>query len=234
MSKLKKLSAGLSLTGLIGSDDIDMQRAGNRKKKYQFLDKTFAWIDAMINFIFKRESNSVNEVLKVTWGPLFFGLVVIFIFFGIGGIWSAIAPIDGAVHGSGEVIVSSNRKIVQHLGGGIISKILVKEGQTVKKDEPLVLLSDVNEKANLSIIKEKLLSLLATEARLIAIRGDLDTLEFSDEVKKLSDDELVSKAINNQVKLFNSQRKSILGKTDILQQRIKQLNDELAGLNFQL
>lgn len=80
MSKLKKLSAGLSLTGLIGSDDIDMQRAGNRKKKYQFLDKTFAWIDAMINFIFKRESNNVNEVLKVTWGPLFFGLVVIFIF----------------------------------------------------------------------------------------------------------------------------------------------------------
>ncbi|WP_264331189.1 HlyD family type I secretion periplasmic adaptor subunit [Wolbachia endosymbiont (group B) of Erebia ligea] len=234
MSKLKKLSAGLSLTGLIGSDDIDMQRAGNRKKKYQFLDKTFAWIDAMINFIFKRESNNVNEVLKVTWGPLFFGLVVIFIFFGIGGIWSAIAPIDGAVHASGEVIVSSNRKIVQHLGGGIISKILVKEGQAVKKDEPLVLLSDVNEKANLSIIKEKLLSFLATEARLIAIRGDLDTLEFSDEVKRLSNDELVNKAIKNQVELFNSQRKSILGKTDILQQRIKQLNDELAGLNFQL
>lgn len=53
--------------------------------------------------------------------------------FGIGGIWSAIAPIDGAVHASGEVIVSSNRKIVQHLGGGIISKILVKESQAVKK-----------------------------------------------------------------------------------------------------
>ncbi|UIP91862.1 HlyD family type I secretion periplasmic adaptor subunit [Wolbachia pipientis] len=219
---------------MIGSDDIDMQRAGNKKKKYQFLDKTFAWIDAMINFIFKRESNNVNEVLKVTWGPLFFGLVVIFIFFGIGGIWSAIAPIDGAVHANGEVIVSSNRKIVQHLGGGIISKILVKEGQTVKKDEPLVLLSDVNEKANLSIIKEKLLSFLSTEARLIAMREDLDTLEFSDEVKRLSNDELVDKAIKNQVKLFNSQRKSILGKTDILQQRIKQLNAELAGLNFQL
>ncbi len=56
----------------------------------------------------------------------------------------------------------------------------------------------------------------------------------SDEVKKLSNDELVNKVIKNQVKLFNSQRKSILGKTDILQQRIKQLNDELAGLNFQL
>ncbi len=236
ISKLKKLSAGFSLTGLIGhGDNINMQGAKNKKKKYpKFLDKTFALIDAVINFILKRESNNVNEVLKVTWGPLFFGLVVILIFFGIGGIWSAIAPIDGAVHASGEVIVSSNRKIVQHLGGGIISKILVKEGQAVKKDEPLVLLSDVNEKANLSIIKEKLLSFLATEARLLAIRVDLDTLEFPDEVKKLSHDELVNKVIKNQVKLFNSQRKSMLGKTDILQQRIKQLNDELAGLNFQL
>ena len=119
------------------------------------------------------------------------------------------------MHASGEVVVSSNRKIVQHLGGGIISKILVKEGQAVKKDEPLVLLSDVKEKANLSIIKEKLLSLLATEARLIAIRGGLDTIEFPDEVKELSDGDLANKVMKNQIILFDSQHKSILGKTDI-------------------
>ncbi|WP_175937840.1 HlyD family type I secretion periplasmic adaptor subunit [Wolbachia endosymbiont of Madathamugadia hiepei] len=236
ISKLKKLSAGFSLTGLLGhSDNINMQGTKNKKKKYlKFLDKTFALIDAVVSFILKREGNNVNEVLRVTWGPLFFGLIVILIFFGIGGIWSAIAPIDGAVHASGEVIVSSNRKIVQHLGGGIISKILVKEGQAVKKDEPLVLLSDVNEKANLSIIKEKLLSLLATEARLITIRGGLDTIEFPDEVKELSDGNLASKVMKNQIRLFDSQHKSILGKTDILQQRIRQLHDELVGLNSQL
>ncbi|MGL9732967.1 MAG: HlyD family type I secretion periplasmic adaptor subunit [Wolbachia sp.] len=236
ISKLKKLSAGFSLTSLLGhSDNINIQETKNKKKKYQkFLDKTFALIDAMVNFILKREGNNVNEVLRVTWGPLFFSLIVIFIFFGIGGIWSAIAPIDGAVHGSGEVIVSSNKKIVQHLGGGIISKILVKEGQAVKKDEPLVLLNDVNEKANLSIIKEKLLSLLATEARLIAIRGGLDTIEFLDEVKELSYGNLASKVMKNQIRLFDSQHKSILVKIDILQQRIRQLHDELIGLNSQL
>jgi len=212
-----------------------MQGTKNKKKKYpKFLDKTFALIDAAVSFILKREGNNVNEVLRVTWGPLFFGLIVIFIFFGIGGIWSAIAPIDGAVHASGEVTVTSNRKIVQHLGGGIISKILVKEGQAVKKDEPLVLLSDVNEKANLNIIKEKLLSLLATEARLIAIRGGLDTIEFPDEVKELSDGNLASKVMKNHIRLFDSQHKSILGKTGILQQRIRQLHDELVGLNSQL
>ncbi|WP_168463829.1 HlyD family type I secretion periplasmic adaptor subunit [Wolbachia endosymbiont of Ctenocephalides felis wCfeT] len=236
-SKIKKLGGNkFSLTGLLdNSNNSGMQGEYKKKKKNsKFLDRTLAWIDAIISFILKRESNNVNEVLRVTWGPLFFGLIVILIFFGIGGIWSAVAPIDGAVHASGEVIVSSNRKIVQHLGGGIISKILVKDGQAVKKDEPLVLLSDVSEKANLSIIKEKLLSYLATEARLLAIRGGLDTLEFSDEIKTLSSEELVNKVIKNQVKLFSSQRKSILGKTDILQQRIKQLNDELVGLNSQL
>ncbi|WP_179947416.1 HlyD family type I secretion periplasmic adaptor subunit [Wolbachia endosymbiont of Folsomia candida] len=236
INKLKKLKAGFSLTGLLGhSDDINMQGMKGKKKKYpKFLDKTFACLDAIISFILKRESNNVNEVLSVTWGPLFFGLVVLLIFFGIGGIWSVVAPIDGAVHASGEVVVSSNRKIVQHLGGGIINKILVKESQAVKKDEPLVLLSDLNEKANLSIIKEKLLSFLATEARLIAIRGDVEMVEFSDEMKKLFDDEVVDKVTKNQIKLFDSQRKSTLGKTDILQQRIKQLHDELAGLNSQL
>ncbi|KJH40052.1 type I secretion membrane fusion protein, HlyD family [Dictyocaulus viviparus] len=157
------------------------------------MNKTFTLIDVVVSFILKRERNNVNEVLRVTWGPLFFGLIVIFTFFGIGGIWSVIAPIDGAVHTSGEVIVSSNRKIVQHLGGGIISKILVKDGQAVKKDEPLVLSSDINVKANLSIIKEKLLLLLATEARLIAIRGGLDTIEFPDEVKELFDGNLAKK-----------------------------------------
>ncbi|QKX02849.1 HlyD family type I secretion periplasmic adaptor subunit [Wolbachia endosymbiont of Litomosoides sigmodontis] len=236
VSKLKKLSARFSLTGLFGhSDNVNMQRTKNKKKKYpKLLDKTFALIDAMVNFILKCEGNNMNEVLRVTWGPLFFGLIVILIFFGIGGIWSAVAPIDGAVHASGEVIVSSNRKVVQHLGEGIISKILVKEGQAVKKDEPLVLLNDINEKANLSIIKEKLLSLLATETRLIAIREGFYAVEFPDEVKRLSDDELVNKVIKNQVELFNSQRKSILGKTDVLQQRIKQLHDKLVGLNSQL
>ncbi|WP_175818362.1 HlyD family type I secretion periplasmic adaptor subunit [Wolbachia endosymbiont of Dirofilaria (Dirofilaria) immitis] len=208
---------------------------GIKKKKCpKFLDKTFILIDAVTSFILKREGNSVNEVLKVTWGPLFFGLVVILIFFGVGGIWSAIAPIDGAVHASGEVIVSSSRKVVQHLGGGIISKILVKEGQVVKKNEPLVLLNDVNEKANLSIVKEKLLSLLTTEARLIAIRAGLDKIEFPDEIKKLSNSELANRVIKNQVKLFHSQRKSALGKTNVLQQRIKQLHNELVGLHSQL
>ncbi|MDG7056174.1 MAG: HlyD family type I secretion periplasmic adaptor subunit [Wolbachia endosymbiont of Meromenopon meropis] len=198
--------------------------------------KTFvALIDKIVSFILKRECcSNMNEVLRVTWGPLFFGLVVIITFFGICGTWSAIAPIDGAVHASGEVIVSSNRKIVQHLGGGIINKILVKEGQSVKKDESLILLNDINEKVNLSIIKEKLLSLLATEARLIAISTNLDSVEFSDEIRDFSDISLVNEVIKNQIRLFDFQRRGILGKIDILKQRIKQLHDELSGLNSQL
>lgn len=232
---MSKSKAVFSLTNIFNyKDNMNTQEKKTKKKSKKFLDKTFALIDSIISFILKRESNNVNEVLRITWGPMFFGLMVILVFFGIGGIWSIVAPIDGAVHASGEVIVSSNRKIVQHLGGGIINKILVTEGQAVRKDDHLVLLSDVSEKANLSIIKEKLLSFLATEARLISIRGDLDILEFSDEIKKLSSNEVVNKVIKNQIKLFNSQKKSILGKTGILQQRIKQLDDELKGLNFQL
>ncbi|QKX01710.1 HlyD family type I secretion periplasmic adaptor subunit [Wolbachia endosymbiont of Cruorifilaria tuberocauda] len=205
-----------------------------KKKKLKFLDRTFILIDTITSFILNLERNHSNEVLRVTRGPLFFGLVIIVIFFGIGGIWAAIAPIDGAVRANGEVVVSSNRKVIQHLGGGVIKKILVREGQIVKKDEPLVLLNDINEKANLNIIKEKLLSLLANESRLISIREGLDKINFPDEVKKLTKSELVNKVVKNQIKLFYSHCSSILGKTNILQLRIRQLHDELVGLNYQL
>ncbi|WFW29865.1 MAG: HlyD family type I secretion periplasmic adaptor subunit [Wolbachia endosymbiont of Menacanthus eurysternus] len=194
----------------------------------------FKLIDATINFILKRKNNNINELLQETWGPLLFGLTVILIFFGIGGIWSATAPIDGAVHASGEVTVSSNKKVIQHPNGGIINKILVKDGQTVKKDEPLILLCDTDEKANLNIIKKKLLLLLATEARLVAVTQGVETIEFSNEIKKLSDEDFTNKIIKNQIKLFNSQHKSILGKIHILEQRIKQLYSELIGLNSKL
>lgn len=76
--------------------------------------------------------------------------------------------------------------------------------------------------------------LLTTEARLIAIEAGLDEIKFPDEIKKLSNSEFTNRIITNQIKLFYSQHKSILGKIDVLQQRIKQLYDELVGLNFQL
>ncbi len=225
-----------SVPGLLGHGSSIIEEKNNKSKKHsKFIEKSCSLLDTIINFILRREgTNKSNEVLRVTWGPLITGSVIMLIFFGIGGVWSGVARLEGAVIAPGEVVLFSHKKTIQHLEGGIISKILVKEGQSVKKGDPLIYFSDVSAKANLGIIKEKLLTSLATEARLSAVRDNLDKIDFPDEIIALSNNETVNKVVEGQEKLFNSYRKTVLGQVDILQQRTKQLEDQLVGLSAQL
>lgn len=240
LRKFKKYLSGifanaeLSVPSLLGHGSFEVKNSSN-KKYPKFLDKSFLLIDAIINFILKRKGNNkTNEVLNVTWGPLITGSVIMLIFFGIGGLWSFTAKLEGAVIAPGEVVLFSHKKTIQHLEGGIIDKILVQEGQAVKKGDHLIYFSDVSAKANLGIIREKLLNSLVTEARLVAIRDNLDHINFPDEITILSDKEAVHKVVSAQEKLFNSYRKTMLGQIDILDQRIKQQHNELKGLSSQL
>ena len=61
-----------------------------------------------------------------------FGLAVILTVFGGLALWSVVAPIDGAVTAPGQIVVEGNRKAVQHLEGGVVSDIMVREGTTVQ------------------------------------------------------------------------------------------------------
>ena len=66
------------------------------------------------------------------------GLLVIVLFFGGLTVWSVYFPFQGAVIASGVVKVSGERKVVQHLEGGMINKIFIKEGDRVTKDRKSV------------------------------------------------------------------------------------------------
>ncbi|MGN7661752.1 MAG: HlyD family type I secretion periplasmic adaptor subunit [Anaplasma sp.] len=222
-----------SLPGLLGHNAL-YQEKDKDSKTSGFIQKSLPFIDEVVNFVFGIDRKVKNEALRASWGPLLAGLVVIVIFFGFFGVWAAIAPLDGAVIAPGEVVASMNRQIVQHLEGGIIKEIPVRDGDTVSKGQPLVHLNDTAAKANLGIIKEKMLILLATEARLLAVKNRLEDIEFSPEIHDLSSAKVVSKVLENQRELFHSQKQSISGQLQILQQRIKQLNQELAGLAAQL
>ncbi|CEG20836.1 HlyD family type I secretion periplasmic adaptor subunit [Anaplasma phagocytophilum] len=228
------LKIDLSLTRLLGHNSLNKEKGGDSCNS-KLLSGSLAILDGMTSFIFRlQKKRSGNEALKASWGPLFIGIVAVIGFFGCFGMWAALAPLDGAVIAPGEVVSSLNRQIVQHLEGGIVKKILVTEGETVEKEQPLVYLNSTAAQANLGIIKEKLLVLLATEARLNAIKSHATTVEFPDEIFKLSSEDVVSKVLENQKELFFSQNNSITGQIQILRQRIKQLHQELAGLASQL
>ena len=96
------------------------------------------------------------------------GIIILIVTFGIFGTWGYFAPIDSAALAPGVVTVKSHRKTVQHLDGGIISKLLAKEGDVVTAGDVLMVLDGTEVKAQLEILRGQQISLTAQIARLTA------------------------------------------------------------------
>jgi HlyD family secretion protein len=74
------------------------------------------------------------------------------------GVWTATAPVSGAVVAQAQVKVELNRKTVQHQEGGIVREILVRDGQQVRAGQPLIVIGDVRSDAELSLLQDQLLA----------------------------------------------------------------------------
>ncbi|MFL6570927.1 MAG: HlyD family type I secretion periplasmic adaptor subunit [Burkholderiales bacterium] len=83
-------------------------------------------------------------------------------------LWSATAPLSGAIVAPAQVKVELNRKTVQHQEGGIVREILVRDGQKVRAGEPLVVVGDVRSDAELSLQRDRLRAELVRKARAAA------------------------------------------------------------------
>src|SRR3569623_1406691 len=80
------------------------------------------------------------------WPMIWIGLLVMVLFFGVLGGWAALAPLASAVTASGTLVVAGENKIVQHLDGGIVRDILVKNGDQVAAGQVLIRLDDTQAK----------------------------------------------------------------------------------------
>ena len=84
------------------------------------------------------------------------------------GVWGNMAPIAGAVVASGVFVVTGQNKIVQHLEGGVIREIYVREGDTVEAGQLLLELEDTAARAELQRLFLRRIRLSAMDARLQA------------------------------------------------------------------
>ncbi len=174
-----------------------------------------------------------REPSSDTRRPIIIGLTIVLLFFGGFGAWAALAPLHSAAIAPGVVAVDSNRKTVQHLEGGIIKEILVRDGDTVERDQVLVRLDETRSAAALGVLEGQYRADRALEARLIAERDGLHAITFDDELVAAAGEPEIAEIIAGQEGLFETRRAANESQIGVLHQQIKQLEEEIGGFKSQ-
>lgn len=175
--------------------------------------------------------DNIKDLKKQISSPIKFTFIVIGIAAGFFILWAGFARLDSAIIAPGFVALNDNYKTIQHLEGGVIDKILVKEGTSVQKDQALIILNETAAKAKLQIILSQLRALKAIENRLLAEQSNISSINYSDEIFDLNIPE-VQKLIITQDALLKTRLKSVKGKLDILSQKTIQYKEQIKGLEI--
>ncbi|MFG6176663.1 HlyD family type I secretion periplasmic adaptor subunit [Halomonas sp. THAF12] len=161
------------------------------------------------------------------------GLVILLVAFGGFGTWALTAKLAVAVVAPGSVSIESFKRTVQHLEGGIVRDILVKDGDHVEAGDALVILSDTQARAQLDIFRAQYLINRAMEVRLLAEQGGDDSLSFPEELTE-SGLERVQEVLAVQRSLFMSRRESLNSTLASLDEQANQMRDQIEGLEAQI
>jgi HlyD family type I secretion membrane fusion protein len=176
---------------------------------------------------------SSESVVRDWRRPAAIGYAIIILTFGVLGGWSAFAKLDSAVTAPGFIAEENSRKSVQHLEGGIIRDILVREGEHVDAGQVLFRMDPTQPQANRDLQENQLDALLAQEARLLAERDRLSAIAWPEEIERRSDQPVVKQAIADQTKQFADRQASLHGQIDVLKSKIDQFNTEVEGLRVE-
>lgn len=152
---------------------------------------------------------------------------------GFGGflLWSWLAPLDAGVVATGTVKVTSNRKAVQHLSGGTVEAILVREGDVVTKGQEVVRLDSLRAVAEQGAVSAQYIVSKTVENRLEAERDDRDVVNYDPELlKRFGDDHRLVAAMDLQQRLLDTRRAGLAGEVSILQENLAASAVQLKGL----
>lgn len=162
------------------------------------------------------------------------GLAIVAIFFGGFGTWAVTAPLNSAVVAQGVVKTEGNRKSVQHLEGGIVKELRVKEGSVVGIGDILIVLDDNQARAEYDVYTKQYVVLRATEVRLLAELGGNYGLVMPQELEAHWDDPYMRDIWIGQIKQFNARRDALAGQRSVIREKINQLESQIAGAEGQV
>ena len=146
---------------------------------------------------------------------------------GLGGflLWAGFAPLDEGVPSQGVVSIDTKRKVVQHLSGGIVREVFVHEGEIVKAGQPLMALDDATAKAAYETVRQRYLSLRATQGRLEAEQSGNGAIRFHQDVTSAAGaDPLFRQLQDNQNQLLQSRRAALQADLQVIEESIQGQN----------
>lgn len=204
------------------------------KNSFPHLKKNFLSKIIKSFYLFKTSNEHKEESLNIAKNPIRIGILSTIFLLGSFVIWGAVFKINSTVISSGKIILGENKKVIQHLEGGVIEEILIKEGQPVIQGQVLIKLNQTSSRTNQSILKKQLLALKASKIRLTAERDEKENLNLSGLIENFDNDPEVLKILKGEDDLFLTHKKSFTEKVNILNQKIKQMNDEIIALQSQV
>ena len=159
--------------------------------------------------------------------------IMVAFFIGLGG-WAAVAPLSSAVVAPAVVKVEGNRKTVQHLEGGIVRQIHVKEGDRVAAEQVLIVLDDTQARGTLQLLSKQHAELLAQQARLTSEQGGASSVKFPDALTAASTDPEIAQILAAQTTYFETRRTVLSGQINVMRQKIAQTRERITGTEGQL
>jgi len=183
----------------------------------------------------EKQKEWYDDVPRSTRLPTVLGTVILTIFVLGFGVWSSTAPIAGAIISPGAFVATGQNKIIQHLEGGVIQEILVREGDVVEPGQPLLLLDETVPKAEMRRLALKQARLLAIEARLRAEMADAADIRFPSELlmKQATDPEIAT-IIKSQTSTLEARRRSLQSEITSIRTGIDALQERIKGSTTQL
>lgn len=152
---------------------------------------------------------------------------------GFGG-WASYAPLSSAAVAAGTIVVDGNRKVVQHLEGGLITELHVSEGDRVQPGQLLMRLDDLEARAQWEMLEAEYLTLSAQEARLQAERESLPALVFPAALEERRHRQDVAEILEREASIFESARDALRGEIEVTGLRVMQLEAQIAALEAQI
>jgi len=177
---------------------------------------------------------SIQPARFSTRTPMIFGVIgLIILVAGFGG-WGTFTTISGAIVASGRIEVDRNRQVVQHPDGGVVSEILVDEGDSVTAGQVLIRLDANLLRSQLAITEGQLFELMARRGRLEAERDGTGQLDFDPELVAAAQGQPgITDLIAGQERLFHARRESIARETEQLNKRRGQIVNQIEGIQAQ-